>query len=233
MSWNDLGGLQSDHPTQANPNHQAPKPITKRTKLKASRKIPRKGEARGREKGYRKGRRGGTNSPRYERTYTVPRSKTLSPEARREAIRSAVAEGFAKGDSLPAIRRSLSASLGGSPSLYLGTADPVYYRLVGEATPLLRANGSPLLDSKGKATTSVVRAAVRRRRDEGVRWSVLAASLGVALGLSAPVSEAEAKRLYASAGGDLEASYVGRGTRVGAPATYSAEPVETDARTSA
>jgi hypothetical protein len=160
----------------------------------------------------------------------VGRTTKLSPEARREAIAKGVSEGFAKGDSLPAIRRSLAASLGGDPSLYLGTADPVYYRLLGEATPLTRANGSPLLDAKGKATTSVVRSAVRRRRDEGVRWNVLAASLGAALGLGSPVSDAEAKRLYAAAGGDLEASYVGRGTRIGAPATYSSEPVETDAR---
>lgn len=143
-------------------------------------------------------------------------SKTLSPEARRTKIGETVAKLYAKGTSLPEIRKALAKALGGTASLYLGTADPVYYRLVGL--------DSPLVDGKGKrlpatASASVLRSAVRRRRDLGVRWDVLAASIEATIGRR--VSNPEAKALYAKAGGDLEASYAGRGTRVAAPATYA------------
>lgn len=149
---------------------------------------------------------------------------------RKEKIERLVSSEFAKGTPLPAIRRLAAKKIGGTPDLYLGTVDPVYYRLLGASEPLVRANGDPLLDAKGKATTSTVRSSVRRRRDAGGRlgrWNVLASSLSAALGRK--VSEPETKRLYSAAGGDLDASYTGRGTRVGAPATYEVEPVETEA----
>jgi hypothetical protein len=140
--------------------------------------------------------------------------KTLSPEARREAIRATVEVEYEKGTALPAVRRILAETLGGDADLYLGTADPVYYRLAGLANPLSDPKGSPL-----SATPSAVslRTAVRRRRDAGVRWETLAASTEATLGR--PVSVREAKALYAKGGGDREASYVGRGTRRGAPKT--------------
>lgn len=146
-------------------------------------------------------------------------STTLSPEARRAKIAATVAKLYAEGIALPAIRKALAKALGGSPSLYLGTADPVYYRLVGLDSPLTDGKGKPLSDPK----PAVLRSAVRRRRDSGVRWNVLAASIEATTGRRA--SEAEAKALYAKAGGDLDASYVGRGTRIGAPTTYADEAV--------
>ena len=142
-------------------------------------------------------------------------TKTLSPEARRAKIAAVVAREYAKGTALPAVRKILAKTLGGDPSLYLGTADPVYYRLAGLARPLSDAKGKPLAKT---AKPAAIRAAVRRRRDEGVRWETLAASAEATLGRK--VSVPEAKALYAKAGGDLDASYAGRGTRVGAPATY-------------
>lgn len=144
--------------------------------------------------------------------------KALSPDARRLAIAVFVGTGFEAGTSLPEIRKGLAKKLGGSPSLYLGTADPVYYRLLGLSTPLVDGKGKRLSD---KATPAVLRSAVRRRRDSGVRWNVLAASIEATTGRR--TSESEAKSLYAKAGGDLDSSYTGRGTRVGAPTTYADE----------
>lgn len=141
--------------------------------------------------------------------------KTLAPADRRAAIAKTVASEFAKGTALPAVRKILAATLGGSPSLYLGTADPVYYRLLGLSTPLADGKGTLL---PADAAPRVLRAAVKRRRDSGVRWNVLAASIEATTGRR--TSDDEAKALYAKAGGDLDASYTGRGTRVGAPSTY-------------
>lgn len=140
----------------------------------------------------------------------------LSPEARRAKIVAIVGKLYAKGTTLPEIRKALAKSLGGDASLYLGTADPAYYRLVGLDAPLSDAKGKPL---SATPTASALRSSIRRRRDAGTRWEVLAASTEATLGRK--VSIPEAKALYAKGGGDLDASYVGRGTRVGAPETYA------------
>lgn len=142
--------------------------------------------------------------------------------ARAARIAETVGKLYSEGVALPEIRKALAADpkLGGTPSLYLGTADPIYYRLVGLANPLSYANGKPLAGADAKPESAAFRKALRRRRDSGVRWNVLAASAEATSGLR--ISETVAKRLYAKAGGDLASSYVGRGTRVGAPTTYGA-----------
>lgn len=146
-----------------------------------------------------------------------------SDSARRLAFEKAVAEAFAKGkvssaaDARKAIAaRAAKAGENASPAAYYGF-DGIYFRLAGLASPLLRADGSALLDAKGKVSASVLRAAVARRRDSGVRWETLAASIEAAT--NSPVSVADAKALYAASGREPTASYVGRGTRAGAPAT--------------
>lgn len=145
---------------------------------------------------------------------------TTNPDERRKKIAAKVASLYAKGTALPEIRKALAKTLGGDPSLYLGTADPIYYRLSGLDAPLLDGKGNVLIGTDEKPVpAAVLRAAVRRRRDLGTRWAVLAASIEATTGRRA--SEAEAKALYAKAGGDLDSSYVGRGTRVGATATYA------------
>jgi hypothetical protein len=92
-----------------------------------------------------------------------------------------------------------------------GIVDPVYFDLRGRANPL------PLRAKTEKAAA----VAIRKRRDAGGplgRWESVASAASEALGR--PVSVALAKTLYATGGGDLDSSYVGRGTRVGAPKTY-------------
>lgn len=144
---------------------------------------------------------------------------TTNPADRRKKIAKKVADLYAKGIELPEIRKALAKALGGDPSLYLGTADPIYYRLVGLDSPLTDGKGAILIGTDEKPIpAAVLRSAVRRRRDLGTRWAVLAASIESSTGRRA--SEAETKALYAKAGGDLDSSYVGRGTRVGAVATY-------------
>lgn len=89
----------------------------------------------------------------------------------------------------------------------------VYFRKNGEM--------NPLPESAAKSARSLA-VQVRRRRDGGGtlgRWESVAASASATLGR--PVSEKEAKALYAKGGGDLDSSYTGRGTRVAAPATYA------------
>lgn len=144
----------------------------------------------------------------------------LTGEARAARIEKIVTAEFGKGTSLPETRRILSkdAKLGGAPSLYLGTADPIYYRLAGTARPLSLPKGAKS-ETKDGAASSALATAVRKRRDEGVRWETLAASTAALLGR--PVSIPEARRLYEKGKGDLESSYVGKGTRRGAPATYA------------
>lgn len=137
---------------------------------------------------------------------------------RTEKIAKIVGEEFEKGTALPEVRRILAKRLGGSPSLYLGTADPVYYRLAGLASPLSLAKGTKATLADG-TPSAALRRAVRVRRDSGVRWETLAASTEALLGRK--VGKAEVVALYENAGGDLAASYVGRGTRVGAPKTYA------------
>jgi hypothetical protein len=149
---------------------------------------------------------------------------SLSPEARAAAIRKLVTAEFAKGTALPVVRKKLAAKLGGIGADYLGTADPVYYRLAGLATPLTDGKGKPL---GATPTVSVLRSAVRRRRDSGVRWETLAASAEASLGRT--VSKREVLGLYVAAGGDPEASYVGRGTRRAAPKTRGAAEVAVEA----
>ena len=129
-------------------------------------------------------------------------------ETRGEAIRRIATAEYEKGTSLPDARRVVAKALGGAPSLYLGTVDPVFFRLAGLANPL---PASAAKSARGLAV------AIRRRRDEGVRWETVAASAEATLGRR--VSVAEAKTLYAKGGGDLEASYAGRGTRIAAPKT--------------
>lgn len=148
------------------------------------------------------------------------RKKNETPkETRAEAIARIVAEEFANGVALPAVRRILAETLGGTPNLYLGTADPRYYRLAGLADPLPAApKGRPYAKADGTASASLARA-IRVRRDRGVRWETLAASVEAATGVRYSLGVVRA--LYAAGGGDLESSYVGRGTRIGAPATYA------------
>jgi hypothetical protein len=163
----------------------------------------------------------------------VERSEKIS-----KTVRAAVAKAARKTDGdlaasvLPAIRVSLAETLGGTADLYYGTADPVYYREIGTRRPLAKADGSPLAPEGKTVAKNVLVAAVRRRRDAGGRlgrWNVLAASAAAALGR--PVSERETKALYAASGRDLDASYVGRGTRAGAVATRedAAAAIPTDA----
>jgi hypothetical protein len=93
-----------------------------------------------------------------------------------------------------------------------GIVDPVYFDLRGRDNPLaLRAK-----------TEKAAAAAIRKRRDGGGplgRWESVASAASEALGR--PVSVATAKALYSTGGGDLDSSYTGRGTRVGAPGTYA------------
>lgn len=152
--------------------------------------------------------------------------KRKKNESRADYLRRAVATLYGKGVALPATRKSIAVSLGEAPSgtSLLGTVDPIYYRLVGLASPVAIAGKTP------KARATSLGKAVRSRRDSGVRWEVLAASIEAAVGtrVSIPV----AKALYADAGGDLAASYVGRGTRVAAPKTYAAPTLPVEAAAS-
>lgn len=134
-------------------------------------------------------------------------------ESRSDKIRKTVEREYAKGTALPAIRKALAKTLGGTADLFLGTADPIYYRLVGLDAPLSDAKGQPLVNP----SPAVLASAVRRRRDSGVRWNVLAASIEATTGRRTSINEA--KTLYEKGKGDLDSSYVGRGTRVGAPKT--------------
>jgi hypothetical protein len=140
-------------------------------------------------------------------------------EDRAAKIAKTVAREYAKGTALAAVRKILAKTLGGTPDLYLGTADPVYYRLVGLDSPLTDGRGAILVGTDEKPIPArVLASAVRRRRDSGVRWNVLAASVEASTGRRTSIPET--KTLYEKGSGDLDSSYVGRGTRKGAPATY-------------
>lgn len=136
--------------------------------------------------------------------------RTKKTETRGEAIRRIATREYEKGTTLPEARKVAASELGGAASLYLGTVDPVYFRLAGLANPLPKTAAS---------SPAKLAAAVRARRDSGVRWETVAASAEATLGRK--VSVPETKTLYAKGNGDLDASYVGRGTRVGAPKTYA------------
>lgn len=141
-------------------------------------------------------------------------------ETRGEKIRKLATAEYEKGTTLPDARRIVAKKLGGTASLYLGTVDPVYFRLAGLANPLPAAAAK---SARSLATN------VRKRRDAGVRWETVAASAEATLGRKVSVSEA--KLLYAKGGGDLDVSYVGRGTRVAAPGTYADEAAAAEVAT--
>lgn len=113
-----------------------------------------------------------------------------------ERIRSLAAAEFAAGTSLPEAYRRIDKKAK-RPTVAL--VANVYWRLTGEASPI-----------EGKTPRARVAALVRRRK-AGVRFEVLAASYGAAVGR--PSNVAEVKRLLASGGLDPETSYSGRGTR--------------------
>lgn len=143
-----------------------------------------------------------------------------SNEDRGKKIRTLATKLYRDGKSLPDARRAVAKKLGGTASLYLGTVDPVYFRLAGLDSPL---PATAAKSARGLAT------AIRKRRDSGVRWETVAASAEATIGRK--VSVAEAKTLYAKGGGDLDSSYAGRGTRVGAPTTYADLAVAAEAAT--
>lgn len=79
----------------------------------------------------------------------------------------------------------------------------------------------------GLPTTASVARAVRKARDAATRsndpkattlgrWGILRYRVSAGLGIE-PYSEATIKRLYAAGGGDLDSSYLGVGTKDGAP----------------
>jgi len=139
--------------------------------------------------------------------------KIRKSEDRSSYLARAVGALYGAGIALPATRKAIALALGEDPSGngLLGSVDPIYYRLAGLSSPL------PVSGKTEKARASSLAKALRKRRDAGVRWEVLRGSAEAAIGRR--VSDAEAKALYATAGGDLDASYAGRGTRIAAPKT--------------
>lgn len=139
-------------------------------------------------------------------------------------IKKALGAAYAKNLALPAARRSVEKKLGLASGATIGF-DSVYFALVGSEYPLPVGATDP----KGK-----IAVAVRKRRDgkdgatlpaepryEGRslrRWEAVAASATVALGRKVSVSDVRA--LYGS-DEKIAKSYVGRGTKAGAPATRS------------
>lgn len=144
-----------------------------------------------------------------------------SNEDRGTKIRRLATAEYEKGTTLPDARRAVAKKIGETASALYGTVDPVYFRLAGLADPL------PATAAKSARSLAT---AVRKRRDAGVRWETVAASAEATLGRR--VSETEAKALYAKGGGDLDASYAGRGTRVAAPKTYADAAVAAEAAAS-
>lgn len=132
-------------------------------------------------------------------------------------IRAALAKAYASNLALPAARRKVEKSLGLASGATIGF-DSVYFALVGSEYPL---DGISPDSPKGKVAT-----AVRKRRDgrDGLslpnepryagrslrRWEAVAAAATVSLGRKVSVSDARA--LYGA-----KESYVGRGTKAGAP----------------
>ena len=91
---------------------------------------------------------------------------------------------------------------------------------------------SPLAFPRGKDTPADIASAVAKRRKalgRLGRWDVIAYSLGAALGTPGKKVSLPTIREYAEKGGvDLDASYTGRGTRVGAPKTRASATAEID-----
>ena len=135
--------------------------------------------------------------------------------SRKAALDAIALAGFEAGYDLPATRKLAAAVLGGNPDLYLGTIDPRVFRLVGLSTPLDPAPETrPYVLRDGKLSASLARA-VRVRRDAGVRWAILSASVEATIGRR--LSDDVLRGLYAKGGGDLATSYTGRGTKEGVP----------------
>jgi hypothetical protein len=115
-------------------------------------------------------------------------------------------------------KRRISEATGLPVSRLASLVDPVYFEKNGRRNPIA------LPKTRNERTLAT---AVRKRRDAGTtlgRWESVAAALSETLGR--PVSEAAVRALYEKGGGDLDSSYVGRGTRVGAPATRESEIAE-------
>jgi hypothetical protein len=163
-------------------------------------------------------------------------ARFLSGSARSAAIRSALADIVATlggilavygngTDAKGTLRTAVAAALAGtdgfpaklSPASLAGIVDPAADRLYGLATPLTRANGDLLPATASKRDLA---AAVARRRDSGVRWRILSASVEATTGRRTSDAATDALYTYARGEEKREASYVGRGTRVSAPATY-------------
>lgn len=141
-----------------------------------------------------------------------------------EAENGSPREGFGVYPLSPAGATSILADASVFPrTLLVPTVADVFYR----------ENGirSPLAKSAAKSDAALADA-IRDRRSAGGRlgrWEVVAYSASETLGRT--VSVAEVKRLYADAGGDLAASYTGRGTRAGATATRTDETAAIRERT--
>jgi hypothetical protein len=149
-------------------------------------------------------------------------TKTYSPADVRKIAEKAYAKELASyGDDAPnALLPALAKRTGLPISRLASLVDPVYFRENGLRNPL------PLPASRTPRSLAV---AIRKRRDAGGtlgRYETLAASASAALGR--PVSEAAVRALYAKGGGDPDASYTGRGTRVGAPKTRASETAEVE-----
>jgi hypothetical protein len=141
-----------------------------------------------------------TSKTKGLRKGAAPAKIRAAAEAEYVADRSAAPDGTTPLSPARA-KREIAAKVGRPVE---GIVDPVYFRENGLANPIEAKS------AKGLAS------ALRKRRDGGGtlgRWESVAAS--------AAVSVAVAKALYSKGGGDLDSSYTGRGTRVGAPKTYS------------
>lgn len=172
-------------------------------------------------------------------------ARFLTGAARSAAIRSAVLSEvaalggilalYAAGtDAKGTLRAKVAATLAPtdgfpaklSPASLAGIVDPFADRLYGLATPLTRANGDLLPATASKRDLA---AAVARRRDSGVRWRILAASVEATTGRRTSEAATDALYVYSRGEEKREASYVGRGTRVSAPATYGDATAEVPA----
>lgn len=158
---------------------------------------------------------------------TPPAAKSYAPaDVRKLAEREYDRELRSFGDAAPdrllpaAAKKTIAKKTSLPVSRLASLVDPVYFRRNGERNPLA-------LPEKPNARSLAT--AVRKRRDAGGtlgRWETLAASASVALGR--PVSESAVRALYAKGGGELAASYVGRGTRLAAPKTRASETAEVE-----
>jgi hypothetical protein len=142
-----------------------------------------------------------------------------------DALANVAPDALLARETLPKIRAAVAADLGGSGADYYGTVDPLYYAAVGFAYPLAVSGGGTGVNRDGTYSAALARSVASRRRKGGrlARWDVLRASVASATDARIP-SVGEVKALAERGGIDLDASYTGRGTRVGAPATYPVAP---------